>query len=141
MQKYKILDLKSDEQSGKMEVIVCYGGRSFFPIGPGTKGLKKGDTFRVIGDRYCHSLDKVYLWRGGMYMCDYHPAPYKSPCKRFISDIGGISDWTFDRLRFKTALIAECGRRGIQISLFAWRNLQSILEHDILLKEKSKLRV
>jgi hypothetical protein len=131
MRKYKILDLKNnDEQPDKMEVIVCHGGRFFFPIGPSTKSLKKGGTFRVIGDRYCHSLDKVYLWRGGMYMCDYNPAPYESPCKRFISDIGGISDGTLDRLRFKTALIKECRRRGKTPSLIAWRNLQKVCQDN-----------
>lgn len=93
--------------------------------------LLVGKKFVVLQDKYHAFADCAYLVNHKLILNKNIPLVNQTACKDYIDYLPGVFDRAkLDRLVFKFALVRECLRQKIPVSLVAWRNLQNILLKD-----------
>ena len=158
MQKYKIKDIYSDDNS--LHVTISSSQKHSVKLDCLTKKgtltttktidlprkagntLKIGSKVHACQNKNQYNEDYVYIYRGGMHMPDWPLSCDKYSCECFIDNLPGLFDsFKLDRIAFKIAIARDCLRRGFYPGLVAWRNLRKMCldEKYPLLKRLAEL--
>ena len=92
--------------------------------------LKVGDNIRVIKDSYHDLCDYVYLCDNGVVLVQKPRHDTKQSYKDYLLQIPGLLNWNIDKIALCFALIQECHRRNLGVSLLSWRNLQKVCQDN-----------
>ena len=148
MRKCEILKME-DNGAGKYEMTIkgtryetyrsaCAGrGKrrpewNIFLPGSVAENLSVGDTIRVIKDGYNDLFDYIYLCNDKIVFAQ-KPVNTKQGYKDYIAQLPGfLPNGDIDRVVLRFALMRECRRRNLGVSLLSWRNLQRICKDDML---------
>jgi len=96
--------------------------------------LSVGKKFIALQDKYYAFDYCAYLVKHKLILNKKLPLVNQAACKDYIECLPGFFDGgKLDRLVFKFALVRECLRQKIPVSVKAWRNLQKILLKDRIL--------
>lgn len=128
MNVYKILESYAD---GHSQNLTIGKGKIRISIPKNTKTLqfKAGKRIVVMHDKYVGIRDIAYVCGGKLWLQEQPRMIDKHNCNLIVDSVPGLFDGArLDRAVLKLALMRECRKHEIPVSLAAWKNMKNLFE-------------
>ena len=130
MDVYKIRESYADEHSQNLIVGNKKSERILVQKNAKTMQFKAGKWIVVMRDKFIGIQDIAYVCGGSLCLEVRPRIVNEHDCNLIVDAVPGLFDCArMDRAVLKLALMRECKKHKIPVSLAAWKNMKNLLDH------------